>query len=68
MLMGRYATLYDHLKQLIEGSIIYLCLFSCIGWLSDQGLREAIKNGDTAAVKKLLSEVKSLFFISNFVD
>ena len=65
--MGRYATLYDHLKQSIEGSIIYLCLLSCIAWLFYQGLREAIKNGDAAAVKKLLSQVKPLF-LPNFVD
>jgi hypothetical protein len=28
---------------------------------SAQGLREAIKNGDTVAVKKLLSEVFTIF-------
>lgn len=52
-----------HLKQSFEGLISYiavdylLMLIICIAWLFYQGLREAIKNSDTAAVKKLLSQV-----------
>lgn len=52
-----------HLKQSFEGLISYiavdylLMLIICIVWLFYQGLREAIKNSDTAAVKKLLSQV-----------